>query len=126
MGGAPVLRDQVVRAVNRAEIVVTKDGLYYGLSIECPGCEFGHHVVATDWTPEGKQRFERPAEACWGFNGDLVLPTLTPSILCRVEMGAEKRKVVCHSFVTGGRIQFLNDCTHALAGQTVDLPEIEP
>jgi hypothetical protein len=24
-----------------------------------------------------------------------------------------------------GRIQFLGDCTHALAGQTVDLPEIQ-
>lgn len=26
---------------------------------------------------------------------------------------------------TDGRIQFLNDCTHALAGQTVDLPDWE-
>jgi len=31
--------------------------------------------------------------------------------------------VVCHSFVTDGRIQFLGDCTHTLAGQTVDLPD---
>lgn len=30
---------------------------------------------------------------------------------------------VCHSFVTEGRIQFLGDCTHALANQTVDLPD---
>ncbi|WP_241754456.1 hypothetical protein [Cupriavidus basilensis] len=30
---------------------------------------------------------------------------------------------VCHSFVTDGRIQFLGDCTHALAGQTVPLAE---
>jgi hypothetical protein len=29
---------------------------------------------------------------------------------------------VCHSFVTDGRIQFLGDCTHALANQTFDLP----
>ncbi len=29
---------------------------------------------------------------------------------------------VCHSFLTDGRIQFLDDCTHAMAGQTVDLP----
>jgi len=29
----------------------------------------------------------------------------------------------CHSFVTDGRIQFLADCTHALANQTVDLPD---
>jgi hypothetical protein len=28
-------------------------------------------------------------------------------------------------FVTDGRIQFLGDCTHALAGQTVDLPDWE-
>jgi len=31
---------------------------------------------------------------------------------------------VCHSYVTDGRIQFLADCTHALAGLTVDLPEL--
>ncbi len=28
---------------------------------------------------------------------------------------------VCHSFVTDGQIQFLGDCTHKLAGQTVPL-----
>jgi hypothetical protein len=31
--------------------------------------------------------------------------------------------LVCHSFVTDGKIQFLSDCTHALAGQTVALPD---
>jgi hypothetical protein len=36
---------------------------------------------------------------------------------------APGQPVVCHSFVTDGRIQFLEDCTHELAGQTVDLPE---
>ncbi|MHC8396108.1 hypothetical protein ACYZT8_21075 [Pseudomonas sp. LB3P93] len=30
---------------------------------------------------------------------------------------------VCHSFVIDGCIQFLGDCTHELASQTVDLPE---
>ena len=30
---------------------------------------------------------------------------------------------ICHSFVIDGRIQFLSDCTHALANQTVDLPD---
>lgn len=30
--------------------------------------------------------------------------------------------ICCHSFVTDGRIQFLGDCTHDLAGKTVDLP----
>lgn len=30
---------------------------------------------------------------------------------------------ICHSFITDGEIQFLNDCTHKLAGHTVDLLE---
>jgi hypothetical protein len=30
----------------------------------------------------------------------------------------------CHSFVRNGRIEFLGDCTHALASQTVDLPDL--
>ena len=31
---------------------------------------------------------------------------------------------VCHLFLRAGRIQFLHDCRHALAGQTVDLPDL--
>lgn len=33
--------------------------------------------------------------------------------------------MLCHSFVTDGKIQFLNDCFHSLKGQTVDLPDWE-
>jgi hypothetical protein len=29
---------------------------------------------------------------------------------------------VCHVFIKAGMIQFLGDCTHALAGQTVPIP----
>lgn len=32
----------------------------------------------------------------------------------------------CHTFITDGKVQFLSDCTHALAGQTLDLPELPP
>ena len=35
----------------------------------------------------------------------------------------EPRPLVCHSFVRNGRIEFLGDCTHGLAGKTVDLPK---
>jgi hypothetical protein len=28
----------------------------------------------------------------------------------------------CHVFITNGQIQFLDDCTHALKGQTVPIP----
>lgn len=78
----------------------------------------------------------------WSFNGDLERPTLSPSILsrsghyvpghtgqcwCTPDPDGEDwgfKCGVCHSFVREGRIEFLSDCTHVLAGQTVDLPEI--
>jgi hypothetical protein len=57
----------------------------------------------------------------WGYNGNPDLPTFTPSVL--VNAGRfHPGKPICHTFVTDGKIQFLGDCTHALAGQTVDMP----
>lgn len=76
----------------------------------CPGCECSHVIPV-----EGPQ--------AWGWNRDSEKPTITPSILVRG--GKESGPTVCHSFITDGKIQFLADCTHALAGQTVELPEIE-
>lgn len=61
---------------------------------------------------------------CWMFDGDVDRPTLSPSIKAWTEFGKRREPQVCHSFVREGRIEFLGDCTHALAGQTVDLPEI--
>lgn len=95
----------------------------------CPGCESAHCV----W-------IEHPnnLRARWDWNGDAERPTFSPSILVRgvvpltdEQIAAyrrgdglpEPRPLACHSFVTDGRIQFLSDCTHALAGQTVDLPD---
>ncbi|WP_164828247.1 hypothetical protein [Sinorhizobium medicae] len=61
-----------------------------------------------------------------GYNGNPDVPTFTPSVLV-TNNGPDAGKdgpppAICHSFVTDGRIQFLADCTHALAGQTVDMP----
>ena len=101
----------------------------------CPGCKTGHQV-----------RVSAPAAAGnWGYNGNPDAPTFTPSVLVRGGHYAhgetpgdcycdyhirfpDKEPISgkcfrCHSFVTDGRIQFLGDCTHALAGQTVDLPD---
>ena len=82
--------------------------------------------------------------AAWGFNGDMERPTFTPSVLVRsghYAPGARSEDCwctynkehpddaapftcyVCHSFVTDGQVHFLSDCTHALAGQTVPLPD---
>lgn len=44
-------------------------------------------------------------------------PTIEPSILIRFARGDSP--VVCHSFVRAGVVDFLGDCTHALAGQSV-------
>ena len=63
---------------------------------------------------------ERPT---WTWNGNTEAPTLTPSILTRWKGGDTEHR--CHSFVTDGRVRFLSDCTHELAGQVVDLLEVD-
>lgn len=103
----------------------------------CPGCH-ENHVVSVHG--EGRPNCT--------FNGDLERPTLSPSILVRTghyvpnqragapcwcstkdpdgeDWGGGFRCGICHSFVRDGQIQFLGDCTHALAGQTVDLPSLK-
>ena len=95
----------------------------------CPGCNQMHAVRIST------------AHDNWTFNGDGDSPTFQPSVLVQWDSGEppvtpdnfdEYKRApwmqvdkhnVCHSFVTNGRIQFLGDCTHALAGQTVDLPD---
>lgn len=79
----------------------------------CPGCDAAHAVHIGS----------RPGPR-WSYNGNPNKPTFTPSIL--VNPGGETPGIpVCHSFVTDGRIQFLSDCTHHLAGQAVDIPPWE-
>jgi len=89
-----------------------------GLLFWCPGCDGAHQVkVGTGAGPR------------WGYNGNPDRPTFTPSVLVRYNgLDADTPDgipSVCHSFVTDGRIQFLSDCTHHLAGQTVDLPDFD-
>jgi Family of unknown function (DUF6527) len=66
----------------------------------------------------------------WQWDGNVDAPTLSPSILCWTNVGADgkrlpegQKRTLCHSFVRAGRIEFLTDCAHALAGQTVPLPD---
>jgi len=75
------------------------------LWFECPGCEDCHAFMVPRWT----------------WNGSMDAPTFMPSLLCN---GSDP-KSRCHSFVTDGKIQFLSDCHHNLAGQTVQIPEWE-
>lgn len=120
----------------RTKGVVDSDGRKYGYRINCPGCMAAGlssaHVLHTG---DG-------SGARWSFNGNVERPTFSPSLLVRTNqwepaVTAEnleqwralpwaQRKVnyVCHSFITDGRIQYLDDCTHPMKGMTVDLPEI--
>lgn len=56
----------------------------------------------------------------WTWNGDTENPTLRPSVLTKQWDG-----VTCHTWITDGEAQFLPDCTHEYAGQTLPLLEIE-
>lgn len=98
----------------------------------CPGCQEAHAVKVSK-RGDG-----------WGFDGNLEKPTFSPSVLtttghyvqghegtCWCDYNREhpdqpapftcKR---CHLFLRQGVLQFLGDCTHELAGKTVDLPEL--
>lgn len=79
---------------------------------ECPGCKVPHGInVGAGAGPR------------WQWNGNVDRPTFSPSILVRYPWGSPQVEKICHSYVTDGRIQFLSDCTHILAGQTVDIPD---
>lgn len=80
----------------------------------CPGCGFEHII-----------RLHPLPSPSWDFNGSFDAPTLRPSILSVFPADGDDPAEVCHSFITDGQIQFLGDCTHELAGQTVPLPAKE-
>lgn len=82
------------------------DDRFHAWLFFCPGCRAPHQC---------DQR--------WEFNGDEASPTFVGSVLVRRNVGEEQVATVCHSYVRDGKIQFLGDCTHALVGQTVDLPD---
>jgi hypothetical protein len=100
------------------------------VTIICPACrEIELALGYTGIAGEHEVPFTgdtRPGAAGWHFNGDLERPTLSPSLNRTCEYGGDPKKLICHSFVRNGQIQYLGDCTHRFAGQTVDLPEISP
>jgi hypothetical protein len=87
------------------------------VGFRCPGCNDYHEI--------------RTGPTGWTWNGSLEAPTFSPSLLVQylgrddapddVKAALARRR--CHSFVINGRIEFLPDSGHDLAGYTVDLPE---
>lgn len=87
-------------------------------SIWCVGCKEPHSMPVRGKTGSDPERHR------WEFDNNLEEPTFSPSLLCNKPgpyhyAGAP----VCHSYIRKGKMQFLNDCTHEFAGQTVDLPD---
>lgn len=81
----------------------------------CPACQQMH-----DFSVE--QSFMNGAR--WSFNGNGDAPTFTPSMNISVGPYKGGRIDRCHYIVTDGQIQFCGDSTHAMAGQTVPMPDV--
>jgi len=101
-----------------------------GYHFHCEGCNSAHGIFV-----------KGSGVPIWGFNGNEEKPTFSPSVLVRWVSIPENPKKdengkhflgldgrikgaqdeVCHSFVTDGKIKYLDDCTHHLKGQTVEL-----
>ena len=63
----------------------------------------------------------REGTGAWTWNGNIDKPTLRPSILNDFR---PHDTLVCHTWITDGQVTFLDDCTHELRGQTIELDEI--
>jgi hypothetical protein len=113
-----------IAPLNRSAIHAYVDGdqnQVAGYIFFCPGCN-EHHSFSTvqwirrRWNSETRKYEDEGPGPVWSFNGNMDKPTFSPSLVY------PDKKPRCHLFLTDGRIQYLSDCGHALAGQTVDLP----
>ncbi len=83
---------------------VRDNGSHYSWIFVCPACNAVHQC-----------------DTRWTFNGDEERPTFGGSVLVHGEPSIQRPR--CHSHVTNGRIAYGSDCTHAMAGQEVELPD---
>jgi hypothetical protein len=98
--------------------LLASDGVsHYSWVWHCPGCDAPHQC-----------------DDRWSFNGDHERPTfgpVPPAPNCSVLVttyhfeGEARVDDRCHSHVTDGRVTYTEapDTTHALAGQTVEIPD---
>lgn len=97
---------------HRVMALTNNSGQQAGYLVHCPACDRGHFFDVEKPGPKGQQ---------WKFNGNMVRPTFSPSMLVHRVQKTQQ----CHSFVTDGKIRYLSDCDHSLAGQTVELPVVD-
>ena len=72
----------------------------------CPGCRELHPL------PDG-----------WTFNGNLDSPSFQPSFK-HSGYSSHHEPRICHYILTNGILNFCGDCTHALAGHAIPLPDL--
>jgi len=86
---------------NRNNVVLPIAGNKFVFVFWCEGCGHCHFIDTRRWV----------------FNRDLIKPTVSPSLLNYAVADTPR----CHLFVRDGQLQYLGDCTHDLAGKTVDM-----
>lgn len=105
-------------------------GENYGFTFYCPGCGEPHSINQT-----------------WQVSEDRERPTVAPSILVTTghfsprfqktgkcwctynkdrpaDEQSKYRCNRCHLFITDGKLIYLGDCSHELAGKTIDMPDM--
>ena len=88
-----------------------KDGVLY-IIFYCPACKCCHSIKVYEDSNKG-----------WTWNGDDDKPTFSPSLLVNKNQ-RNPMAPICHSYVRGGKIEYLNDCTHDFKGNTIDMEEV--
>lgn len=68
----------------------------------CKACDLAHNADITKWT----------------WNGDVYLPSFTPSFVHHLNNG-----LICHTVISNGKIHYANNCSHSLKDKTIDLPD---
>jgi hypothetical protein len=96
-------------AVLREESDVDGNPLGESLWMWCPACDLAKRIPVN-----------RSEGVSWDWDGNLETPTLSPSIL---QHGGGNHPQ-CHSFLKTGIWEFLDDCTHSMAGQNTPMVPI--
>lgn len=92
-----------------------------GLAHYCPACEEMHQFALDGYNSSG---------AKWTWDGNVEAPSFIPSMHIKVnppghpEYQSDAGSSVCHYHLLGGVIDFLGDCTHAMRGTKVPLPDL--
>ena len=90
------------------------DGIIVGYAFWCGGCNTTHYVPIR-------------GDHGWGFNDDEANPSFVPSVLLTESKAADGHTIMprCHLYVTDGKLHYLSDCGHELAGQVVPMTDLD-